>query len=101
MEIIIKKRNVHSKILFEKIDEHVKASISLLHMLAAMEDISSLIEMFLLDEAEDYKLEQINVICDGRNNNPNDVMKGKTIIDIFYKHINCFNLTHLIYTIQR
>lgn len=100
MTITVKKKNIHSKILFEKVDEHVRESVLLLDILSGMEDISSLIEMFLIDESDHHKLEQINVIADGRNNNFSAIKNGKIIIDIYYKHFNCFNVTQLTYILQ-
>lgn len=101
MEISVTKKNVHSKVLFNTIDDHVRAVVMLLDISSDMEGMVSLIEMLLEEEVENYKLEQINVISDGRNNKISDLKTGKFIVDIYYRHKNCFNTTQLIYTLQK
>lgn len=101
IKVSVTEKNVHNKALFTKLDDHIHAMIALLDIVTDIDDVISLIEMVLLSEAEYYKLEQINVISDKRNNIVSEVRNGKIIIDIFYKHKNCFNITQLSYTLQR
>jgi len=101
MEITVKQKNVHSKKLFEAVDEHVRAIVMLLDLVTDIESVVALISMLLAEEAEPHKLEQINVICDARNNKISNMMNGKYIIDIYYRHKNCYNTTQLSYTIQK
>ncbi len=100
MDIKVKKKNVHSKILFKKVEEHVKATITLLDLASDLDTVVSLIEMLLYEEADQHKLEQINVIGDGRNNKLPHIKRGIFKIDVSYKHLNCFNTTILNYTID-
>jgi len=83
------------------LQEHLGAVILLLDIASEIDDIVKLIEFLLLEEAENYKLEQINVIADSRNNKTSDMKNGKYIIDIYYKHKMCFNTTYLSFTIER
>jgi len=94
-------KNVHSKSIFESIDEHMRAVVMLFDLSIDMNSAINLIEMMLEDEAESNKLEQLNVVADSRNNKFSELKKNKFIIDIYYKHKNCFNTTHLSYTIQK
>ena len=101
MEITVKQKNVHSKKLFAIVDEHVRAIIMLLDLASDIDGVIGLINMTLAEEAEQHKLEQINIIGDSRNNKLSDIMKGKFVIDIYYRHKNCFNTTQLSYIIQK
>jgi len=101
MNITLTQKNVHSKALFKTIDSHINAICLLLDLSSDTDTIVQLIEMLLHDEAENYKLEQINVISDVRNNKFSDSKKGKNIIDIYFRQKNCFNTTHLSYMLQK
>lgn len=101
MGIIVKHKNVHNKELFRLVDEDVHSAINLLDAISDVDEVRDLIESLLFDKAPAYNLEQVNVIADRRNNNFSDIKKGEIHIDVFYKHINCFNVTELNYTIQR
>lgn len=100
MDIQVKQKNVHSQILFKKIEEHISAIVLLLNIASDFDTVVSLIEMLLHEEAEQYKLEQINVIGDGRNNKVSHIKHGIFKIDVSYKHLNCFNTTILHYIID-
>jgi len=65
-----------------------------------MEACVLLINMMLESEADFYKLHQINVIGDSRNNKVKDAEQGKYVIDVYYKQINCYNVTHISYIIR-
>jgi len=101
MEVTLTHKNVHSKTLLSVIDKHVKAITMLIDLSSDIESVVPLLEMLLEEEAENYKLEQVNVISDARNNKISDLKNGKFVIDIYYRHKNCFNITHLSYTIQK
>lgn len=73
----------------------------LLDLASDIESVIQLIEMMLNDEVENYKLEQINVVSDDRNNKFVNMKEGKFIIDIYYKHKIVLNITHLSYTVQK
>lgn len=97
MKISVKKKNVHSEILFTEIDKLMQSLINVFRM----DDAAYLLESFIIDESGHYKLDQINIIADERNNTMVDQKNGKYNIDIYYKHSNCFNVTQLYYTLQR
>jgi len=94
-------KNVHNKALVKRIDEHVQAVAMLIDLVSDIETVISLIEMMLEEEAENCKLEQLNVISDSRNNKLSDLKTGKFVIDLYYRHKNCFNITQLSFTIQK
>jgi hypothetical protein len=98
---LTKKANTHSKALFELIDEQVEASVLLLDMSSDLDDIVNLLEFTIYEERENYKIDQINVVGDSRNNKMSDMRKGKYNIDIYFRHKNCFNITHISYTIEK
>ncbi len=100
MDIKVKTENVHSKSLHKKVDEHVRASVTLLDLASDLDTVVSLIEMLLYDDAETYKLEQINVVGDGRNNKLTYIKRGIFKIDVNYKHLSVFNTTKLSYLID-
>lgn len=100
MNINAKTENVHSKSLYKKVDEHVRASLLLLDLASDLDTVVSLIEMLLHDEGETYKLEQINVVGDGRNNKLAYIKRGIFKIDVYYKHLSVFNTTKLSYIID-
>lgn len=97
MKITVKQKNVHSKALFTAIDDHVRSSLALLTTLTDVDAVVSLLEMMIDDEAKTHKLEQVNIIGDARNNKFEDIKNGKYVIDIYYKHMNCYNVTELSY----
>ncbi len=101
MDVDVKTKNVHDKLCFEDINEHVLATISLLDIMSDMEDVADMIETYVVDVAPDYKIDQIDIMADARNNKYTTVKSGTFIIDVFYKHINCYNITQLTYTITR
>jgi len=100
MDIRLKKKNVHSKTLLKKVDDHVNATVLLLDLASDLDTVVSLIEMLLNEEAKYHKLDQINVIGDERNNKISYVKRGIFKIDISYKHLNVFNTTVLHYIID-
>ena len=101
MNIDIKKKNVHNNTCFEDINEHVLATISLLDILSDMEDVAAMIEEYVVAVAGTYKIDQIDIMADARNNKYSVVKNGTFIIDVYYKHINCYNVTQITYTITR
>ena len=101
MNVDVKKKNVHNNTCFEDINEHVLATISLLDILSDMEDIADIIERYIVDVAENYKIEQIDIMADARNNKYSVVKNGTFVIDVYYKHLNCYNVTQITYTITR
>jgi len=101
MNIDIKKKNVHNNTCFEDINEHVLATISLLDILSDMEDVAAMIEEYVVAVAGTYKIDQIDTMADARNNKYSVVKNGTFIIDVYYKHINCYNVTQITYTITR
>jgi len=94
-------KNVHSKSIFESIDEHVRAVVMLIDLSSDIDSAVDLIRMMLEDEAEANKLEQLDIVSDSRNNKFSELKKNKFIIDIYYRHKNCFNTTQLSYIIQK
>lgn len=64
------------------------------------ESFVDLIDEMLEEEASKGTIVQWNVMCDRRNNKHEDMIKGKYIIDIYYRQKNCLNKTHLQYTIE-
>ena len=101
MKTTLTQKNVHNKALVKRIDEHVQAVAMLIDLVSDIETVISLIEMMLEEEAENCKLEQLNVISDSRNNKLSDLKTGKFVIDLYYRHKNCFNITQLSFTIQK
>lgn len=97
MKISVNKKNVHSDIVFKEIDKFVQSQI----IMFSLQNVSCLLEYFMIAMSDQYKLDQVNIIADERNNIIEDQKTGKYNIDIYYKHNNCFNVTQLYYTFQR
>lgn len=62
--------------------------------------ILEIIDEHLEDMVDDNKIEQWNVICDGRNNKRSNIQNKVTHLDVTYRQRNCFNVTELHYIIQ-
>lgn len=102
MDVVVTERNVHNKKLASTVSEHVEYITDLfLNLLTDLESCVLLIEILLVDETDFHKLEQVNVIADKRNNKSSDADAGKYTIDVYYKHKNSFNTTHLTYVVRK
>jgi len=101
MKITVTTKNVHSKALFKKVDDYIHDMSSLVGILQDIDDIAGIIEMLFLQEADLYKIEQLDIIADKRNNTPGNIKNGIYVIDIYYKHLNCYNTTHLSYALHK
>ncbi len=100
MDILIKKTNIHSKKLFEEIDKNIQdIAAIMLNISKDIESVSEIISLLMIDLAESHQISQINTICNHRNNSRSDLDNGIVHIDIYYKHMNCFNTTHISYTL--
>jgi hypothetical protein len=101
MNITVKKKNAHSEVVFKAIDEHLRAIITLLDVSSDLDGMVQLLEMILLEDVANLKIEQINIVADTRNNKISNTKNGKYNIDVYYRHKNCYNITQLSYTIQQ
>lgn len=62
--------------------------------------ILEVIDEHLQDMQEEKKIEQWNVICDGRNNKQANIENKITYLDIEFRQRNCYNITKLKYVIK-
>jgi len=58
------------------------------------------IEDYMMELADEGKIEQWDVRCDGRNNKASDMSNGKYVMDVVYKQRHCLNTTTLHYEIE-
>lgn len=97
------KKSVNSKRLFNEIHEFIEDGIVSGGIMwsgeSHRESFVSIIEEFLEEFHQDGKISQCNVICDYRNNSPEEMDKGNYTLFVHFKQKNCLNTTKLIYNI--
>jgi hypothetical protein len=59
-----------------------------------------MLDDFMHEVADEGKIEQWDVRCDGRNNKSSDMNDGRFILDVAYKQRHCLNTTVLHYDIE-
>lgn len=95
--------NINSKILVKEVSDFVEEIIKNFNIIwdstAQRDVILEVIDEYLQIMAKDNKIEQWNVICDGRNNKRFDPKNKITYLDVEYKQRNCYNITKLKYKI--
>ncbi len=100
----LKTHNVNNKRILEEVSGYVSEIITNFNITwTSREDRDTILEVIdelLEDMVNDDKIEQWNVVCDGRNNKTSDTKKKTTYLDIEYRQRNCFNITKLNYIIQ-
>jgi len=102
MDVVVKERNIHDRALANEITIYISSLADLfLDYRTNIDTCVLLLELMLDEEKPIRKLEQINVMFDKRNNKTSDMENGKFIIDIYFKHKNCFNTTHINYIIRK
>lgn len=96
--------HVNSKRILNDVTDFVDEIIENFNIMwgseAQRDAILEVIDEHLEDMVEEKKIEQWNVICDGRNNKQSNIKKHVTHLDITYCQRNCFNVTELKYIIQ-
>lgn len=99
----VKTRNVNSKRLLATVTEFMQTVITEFSILwdsdTHRDAIIEVIEEFLEELAEDGKITQFNVICDGRNNTKQLRDSGMVNLDITFKQEDCYNTTSLHYVV--
>lgn len=97
-------KHVNSKRILEDVSNFVNEIIENFNIMwnsnSQHDAILEVIDEHLQDMAEQNKIEQWNIICDGRNNKQSDIHNKITHLDITYRQRNCFNVTELNYLIQ-
>ncbi len=99
----LKTQHVNSKQLLEHISGYVETIIMDFNIIwnsnSQRDAILEVIEEHLQDMLIDNKIEQWNVICDGRNNKHDMALNKLIHLDIEFKQRNCYNITKLKYEI--
>lgn len=99
----LKTRNINSKSVVGNISIFVNSIIEDFNIIwnssSQRDAILEIIQTHLEDMAADNKIEQWNVVCDGRNNKRCDIENKITHLDIEFKQLNCYNITTLKYVI--
>jgi hypothetical protein len=67
---------------------------------AQRDAILEVLDEHMEDMVEENKIDQWNIVCDGRNNKQSNIEKKLTYLDVSYQQRNCFNTTELRYTIK-
>ena len=100
----LKTYHVNSKGLLTLVSDFVNGIIENFNVIWDSESqrdaILEVIDEHLQDLVEQRKIDQWNVICDGRNNTPEDVKNKITHLHISYRQRNCYNTTELKYKIE-
>ncbi len=98
---VLKTKHVNSKKILAEITDFVDDIAT--HFTISWNRHSSLdivievIEELLEELSAAGKINQCNVVCDGRNNKPN---LDHTNLEISFMQTNCFNTTHIKYVIN-
>jgi hypothetical protein len=67
-------------------------------------DFSQLIEyldLFMHELCDDKQIVVFEVVGDHRNNNHNDVYKGKICVELSYQQFNCLNMTKIVFFVEK
>jgi len=101
----LKTNHVNSKILLNDVSSFVDEIILNFNIIwnsdSQRDAILEVIDERLQDMVDEQRIEQWNVICDGRNNKQRDIQNKITHLDISYRQRNCYNVTELRYTIKQ
>lgn len=105
-EFSLKTENVNSKPLLKEVSNFVEEIIQNFNIIwdsdSQRDAILEVVDEFLEDLRHNAnKIEQWNVICDGRNNKAKDAKKKVTHLDVYYCQRHCYNVTELHYIIKR
>jgi hypothetical protein len=103
-DFTLKTNHVNSKRIFNDVSVFVEEIIHNFNIMWSSDSqrdaILEVLDEHMEDLVEANKIEQWNVICDGRNNKASDIKNKITHLDISYRQRNCFNVTELKYTIK-
>lgn len=95
---------VNSKRLYDEVEDFVSTSMSDIGVNwssdAQRASYVEMLEDYFTELAEDDRIEQFDVRCDGRNNKIKDMNDGKFILDLRYRQRHCLNVTQVRYTIN-
>lgn len=101
----LKTYHINSKLLLTKICEFVDSIIIDFNIIwtsdSQRDTILDVIEEHLQDLKIAGDIEQLNVICDSRNNKQADIDKNVTNLSIEYTQRNCYNVSLLKYVITK
>lgn len=104
MKVDITSKAVNSKLLFDHISSTIKDGIHAVEMSWGNDEERSIFLEYinsLLHEAYNAgKVEQWKVQCNSLNNDADDMLNGKYILDIHYRQKHCLNVTKMRYTIR-
>lgn len=94
---------VNSKSLMEEIHEFVTVGMEETGVNwssdVQRESYIEMLDDFMYEIAEENKIEQWDVRCDGRNNKASDMNSGKYLLEVMYRQRNCLNVTVLRYDV--
>lgn len=97
-------KSINSKSLYNEIYGFLKEGIDDFGVIwesdAHRESYIHVVNDFLMDIAENGKIEQFKVIGDKRNNKYTDMEKGIYHVDVLYKQRNCLNTSQINLTIR-
>jgi hypothetical protein len=99
----LKTHHVNSKWLLTEVTEFIEEILNNFSIPwennSQREAILEVIDEWLEELSSRNKIDQWNVICDGRNNNKDDADNNLVHLDVSYRQRNCFNTTELKYII--
>lgn len=102
---ILKTKHINSKLLGDEIIEFIDRIITDFNIIwrsdSQRDTVLEVIDEYMEDLVNVKKIEQWNVVCDGRNNKKVDIKNKTTNLDIEYRQYNCYNVTSLNYTITK
>lgn len=104
MDIKTTTKSINSKVLLNEIDTLIKDGIFSVKLTWKHEEERTIFIDFLNSLLHEFwvkgDIQQWKVQCNSLNNNTEDMLNGKFILDIHYKQKNCLNTSVITYTIQ-
>lgn len=106
MKFTLKHKNVSNQTIFNDLTDFMCNVFNTLHIYMRSpgyrEDFLMMIEdwMEAYIELSNGKIIQYDVVCDSRNNRPEDMENGKINFTIKYRLKNCLNTTELNYVLE-
>lgn len=103
-ELDIKTKNVNSKPLYNDINEFVESGLMVTGISwlfpGNKQSFYEVMDEWLQEFVEDGKITQYDVICDDRNNTPDDEANGIFNVTLKYKQAHCLNTTEIHYKLS-
>ena len=94
-------KNVNSETLTLEISDYIEDIIERFNIMwestAQRDSVLEILDEHMEDLVNQNKIEQWDIVCDGRNNKKSDIKNNITNLSIQFKQRNCYNTTEINY----